>query len=223
MSFSSCLTVGAPARGSRPPPPSTTSASPASSAGASTSRPSAGFVSGRLDVAVPPGRRRPPAARLRRLARITVHEVEPAERKERNHEAHDDGEEHELHAAWLLFSSLRWPASFCVNASAANWSASMASEIIVAHLWVAAVSGRACGAYATPSLSGKQFLLAWGSARGSPRIGAHRELLNCSRTFFGPQRLYGARSDAMPSRCELGINQGAGRDDRTAETSRGSR
>ena len=46
----------------------------------------------------------------------------------------------------LLFSNRRWPASFCVNASVANWSASMASEIIIAHLWVAAVSGRACGA-----------------------------------------------------------------------------
>ena len=28
----------------------------------------------------------------------------------------------------LLFSSLRWPASFCINASVANWSASMASR-----------------------------------------------------------------------------------------------
>ena len=72
----------------------------------------------------------------------------------------------------------------------------MASEIIIAHLWVAAVSGRARGAYATLFAQvGKQFLLVLGSARGSPRGAAL--IVNCSRTFFGPQRLYRARSDVM--------------------------
>ena len=95
----------------------------------------------------------------------------------------------------LLFSSLRWPASFCINASVANWSASMAPEIIVAHLWVAAVSGRACARRVCYSLW-KQMLLVLGQrARQPAYLGAHRELLNCSRTFLGPQRLFRARSD----------------------------
>ena len=32
-------------------------------------------------------------------------------------------------------------------------------------------------------------------ARQPAYLGAHRELLNCSRTFLGPQRLYRMRSD----------------------------
>ena len=43
------------------------------------------------------------------------------------------------------------------------------------------------------TLSGKQFLRGLGQrARQPASRGAHRELLNCSRTFLGPQRLYGA-------------------------------
>ena len=97
----------------------------------------------------------------------------------------------------LLFSSLRWPASFCINASVANWSASMASEIIIAHLWVAAVSGRAC-ARVWATLWEAIFVCLGARARQPAYLGAHRELLNCSRTFVGPQRLYSAiRRDAV--------------------------
>ena len=78
-------------------------------------------------------------------------------------------------------------------------------------------------AYAIPlALSGKQILFALGQrARQPAYLGAHRELLNCSRTFLGPQRLYGARSDAMPDGA-FGIKvRGATRVERQ-ESSRGS-
>ena len=46
----------------------------------------------------------------------------------------------------------------------------------------------------------KQFLSALGQrARQPAYLGAHRELLNCSRTFLGPQRLYRARDPMTAS------------------------
>ena len=76
-------------------------------------------------------------------------------------------------------SNRRWPASFCVNASVANCSASMASEIIFAHLWVAAVSASRVRRVCNPpfTLSGKQFLPGPGQrARQPARRGAYSKL-----------------------------------------------
>ena len=64
----------------------------------------------------------------------------------------------------------------------------------------------------------KQFLSALGQrARQPAYLGAHRELLNCSRTFLGPQRRFRMRSDAMPcsvllvSRCGAENDKGVAR------------
>ena len=78
------LTTSSPSAGF-----STMSASPASSAGRLTIR--------------PPPRSAAHGAFLRRLARVSVHEVEPAQGKDGDDEAHHDAEEHQLHLRAALF------------------------------------------------------------------------------------------------------------------------